>query len=462
MPPARARKSPQSGGKRPAEDDHSVSPPPLKRKAQTAISKTAVANFFTPTSQKPKERTTWNERSPDEKTLPTLLVGKYVPEETSEKTEPLVGKKKIAAFDLDSTLIAPASGKRHSQDAADWKWWHHSVPSRVKQLHSDGYQIVIFTNQAGLTLHTDPKFKGPKNLKTRVAPFKQKCSTVLAQLDLPITIYAATAKDKFRKPRPGMWEEMKADYELAETDIDHENSIFVGDAGGRIAHLKGGTAIPKDFSCSDRNLADNIGIRFHTPEEFFLGEQPRDFARDFDIANFPFEEEDEDPKFAKTNRLDMVLFVGPPGSGKSTFFWTRLKPLGYERINQDTLKSKDKCFKAAVEALQRGNSVAVDNTNPDPDTRAQWVELAKKHKVPIRCVWFKTPLYVCEHNDAVRSLNKPFNPEDRESLPKLAFNGFASRFKEPKVKEGFQDVTEVEFKFRGTKEEHAIWARYWI
>jgi bifunctional polynucleotide phosphatase/kinase len=54
------------------------------------------------------------------------------------------------------------------------------------------------------------------------------------------------------------------------------------------------------------------------------------------------------------------------------------------------------------------------------------------------------------------------NPEDRKSLPKLAFNGFASRFKEPREKEGFQDVTEVKFTFRGTKAEYDLWGRYWI
>lgn len=33
-------------------------------------------------------------------------------------------------------------------------------------------------------------------------------------------------------------------------------------------------------------------------------------------------------------------------------------------------------------------------------------------------------------------------------LPKMAFTGFASRYREPRVEEGFQDVTKVDFKVR--------------
>jgi bifunctional polynucleotide phosphatase/kinase len=280
-------------------------------------------------------------------------------------------------------------------------------------------------------------------------------------------MYAATAMDIFRKPRTGMWAEMYRDYALQPGDVDLGASIFVGDAAGRTAYLKGGTAVPKDFSCGDRNLAANIGIPFQTPEEFFLGQKQREFERIFDLGAYPFPLAAESPgtedlTFAKANPQDVVLFVGPPGSGKSTFYFKHLAPLGYERINQDILVTKSKCFKAAGEALKAGKSVAVDNTNPDPDTRVAWVELARKNKVPIRCVWFKTPLPVCEHNDAVRSLNKPLNPEARESLPKLAFNSYGSRFREPKTKEGFQDLTVVEFRFRGTREEYEIWGRYWL
>jgi bifunctional polynucleotide phosphatase/kinase len=135
-----------------------------------------------------------------------------------------------------------------------------------------------------------------------------------------------------------MWKEMCKDYGLDESNIDLTNSIFVGDAGGRKAYLKGGKAVPKDFSCSDRNLAENIGIPFKTPEEFFLGENPRDFARDFDLINFPFRGENEVIKFEKKNEQELAIFCGPPGAGKSTFFWKHLKPLGFERVNQDLLK----------------------------------------------------------------------------------------------------------------------------
>jgi len=65
----------------------------------------AVANFFTPISKKPKERILWNERASDNDSPATLLVAKYTPEpdsETSSKQTNSENKKrtKIAAFDL--------------------------------------------------------------------------------------------------------------------------------------------------------------------------------------------------------------------------------------------------------------------------------------------------------------------------------------------------------------------------
>lgn len=43
--------------------------------------------------------------------------------------------------------------------------------------------------------------------------------------------------------------------------------------------------------------------------------------------------------FTRKHPLELVIFCGSPGSGKSTYFWKHLEPLGYERVNQDILKS---------------------------------------------------------------------------------------------------------------------------
>lgn len=62
-------------------------------------------------------------------------------------------------------------------------------------------------------------------------------------LDIPLSIYAATEYDEFRKPRLGMWNTMLDDYDLdIPGALDLEGSILAGDAAGR----------PGDHSCSDR------------------------------------------------------------------------------------------------------------------------------------------------------------------------------------------------------------------
>lgn len=109
-----------------------------------------------------------------------------------------------------------------------------------------------------------------------------------------------------------------------------------------------------------------------------------------------------------------------------------------------------------------GLTVRPDNTNADRDTRMCWIKLARERGIPIRCVWLKTSPAICEHNDAVRANNPSVNPEARESLPKMAFTGFTSRFAPPRVGEGFEDVTEIPFQFRGTEDEYNVWGRYWL
>jgi bifunctional polynucleotide phosphatase/kinase len=104
--------------------------------------------------------------------------------------------------------------------------------------------VVVISNQGGISLKADSKAP-----KSKLGSFKSKVSAVFNQLDIPISIYAATEKDIYRKPRTGMWSELLEDFDIhLSGDVDLENSLFVGDAGGRNAS----NGKPKDFSCSDR------------------------------------------------------------------------------------------------------------------------------------------------------------------------------------------------------------------
>lgn len=451
--------------------DRSISPAPepIKRLKEGVVNSKKV-NFFRPTSQKPPCPTTWSTRSYNDDVPPTLLVGRYQPKNHDPRQTP---RKKIAAFDLDGTLINTRSGADHASKSTDWKWWNENVPGVLRALHMEkGYQVIIISNQGGVSLakSSDSKSK-PGGLK-RAVVFKEKCENILEELGIPTSIYAASENDIFRKPRAGIWDEVCDDYDIPKDDVDVEKSFFVGDAAGRVAGLVGSNSavmVKADFSCSDRDFAHNLGLRFATPEAYFLGKDAREvkFARNFDLDNFAFDEAavSEQPgfKFQKNDTQDVILLLGRPGAGKSTFFKKYLKDLDYKRVNQDILGTLPKCVKLAQDLLAEGKSVVIDNTNRDVKTREIWVTVAKEAKVPIRCVWFQTNLAVCKHNDAVRVLNKSLGADeiDRKFLPRPAWTSFDTAFQAPKVEEGFQDIIEVPFKFRGTRDEYQVWAQYW-
>ncbi len=111
------------------------------------------------------------------------------------------------------------------------------------------FRVVVVSNQAGITLKHDSKIS--KNPNSKLGSFKSKVSAVSSQLGIPLNVYAATEKDIYRKPRTGMWTELLEDFDLHHPGaLDLKNSIFVGDAGGRVTEQ----GKPKDFSCSDRYL----------------------------------------------------------------------------------------------------------------------------------------------------------------------------------------------------------------
>lgn len=121
--------------------------------------------------------------------------------------------------------------------------------------------------------------------------------------------------------------------------------------------------------CLLRKFAMNLKIPFHTPEEYFLGDKPAPFIMGaFNPLDYilPPPVDSISTSSVPTVSLikpsaepDAVLFVGSPASGKSTFYREHLASLGYARINQDTLKTRDRCVVEATELLTTDTSIVI-------------------------------------------------------------------------------------------------------
>ncbi|KAI8471367.1 MAG: polynucleotide kinase 3 phosphatase-domain-containing protein [Monoraphidium minutum] len=164
--------------------------------------------------------------------------------------------EKIAAFDLDGTLIITSSGNRFAAHSADWRFFNKKVEKVVKEYAEDGYKVVIFSNQG--SIRSALGGKAADNVKRRV-------EAVVEKLGVPVQVFMAPQKDKFRKPEPGMWEFMIASCNGGLKPF-LEDSFFVGDAAGRDAATNGGE---QDFSDSDKEFAAKIGLPFKLPEDVF-------------------------------------------------------------------------------------------------------------------------------------------------------------------------------------------------
>jgi bifunctional polynucleotide phosphatase/kinase len=270
----------------------------------------------------------------------------------------------------------------------------------LRALHDEGYHLLIVSNQGGSTGSED----------TKALQLQDKIIKMGVALGLPLSAMLALDKaSAMRKPSSAMWRlwasVLHHERVAASTPagaalppasevslsglISVTESFYVGDAAGRLPTPAGTMAgRKKDFSCGDRKFAYNCGLKFYTPEEFYLGHRPTDFTWDgFGPAELLAVKRAVIPagNFGLPAKgPEMILMVGFPGSGKSTFYRNFLASRHYQSVNRDTLKSTDKCLAAAEAALAAGKCVCVDNTNAGPADRAPFIALAKKYRVPVR------------------------------------------------------------------------------
>ena len=143
--------------------------------------------------------------------------------------------------------------------------------------------------------------------------------------------------------------------------------------------------------------------------------------------------------------MRIVVLVGLPGSGKSTY----LERIGTTGLSSDAVRKlladdeTDQTIHVRVfqtvryllqQRLEIGRPVTyIDATNLTPEERAPYIEIGRAHECEVEAVFFDVPLAVCLERNARR----------HRVVPAEAMAKMAAKLVPPAVEEGFTRVTAV-------------------
>jgi predicted kinase len=133
--------------------------------------------------------------------------------------------------------------------------------------------------------------------------------------------------------------------------------------------------------------------------------------------------------------MEVVILIGLPASGKSTFYRGRFAAT-HDHVSKDRMgnaaRPQVRQQQLIAASLSAGRSVVVDNTNPSRAVRAAIVGLARQHGVPAIAYYFETAA-----GDALRRNRRR---EGRDRVPDVAIFTVRKRLEPPDASEGFDRI----------------------
>ena len=137
--------------------------------------------------------------------------------------------------------------------------------------------------------------------------------------------------------------------------------------------------------------------------------------------------------------LEVIVFVGLQGAGKSTYYRERLART-HALVSKDLLRNHRRPAERQLalidEALAAGRKVVVDNTNLTRASRAGVIEVARRRGARVVAYVFLAPLERCLERNARR--------EGRARVPEFVVRNAARSIEPPTLDEGFDEIVAVE------------------
>lgn len=280
-------------------------------------------------------------------------------------------KEKIFFVDVDGTIVTPISGRPSYaiKSPDDWIFINSNVVKTLQKL-SKTFHVVLISNQS--------KFN---NI------IKEKFEMIISALQaegVDVIVYILKSQ-AWKKPAVRCYDHLQEHLEITPTEIR-----VTGDACNEVSDFPSHLWDNCDYGFYE-NL-DFTNKKFYIPEKIFVP-----------------------VKIVIPEGKNLILMVGNPGSGKTTFTQTLEN---YHIISGDKGMTAIKQLKVFTKYLLEEKNIVIDNLNATKQARMKFIEPAQEMGYTIIIVW------------CVRD-GRPFNDLREKRIPSVVYHKYSKNFERP-------------------------------